>query len=206
MIDLETQSDVEGFEAPISPTITYTSVGSGGLRRADSDAGDDQYRLYEVAGAPHAGTIPGCDGGGSSFPTAAFLRAALVRLFEWAEEGEAPPEGLRIDLASVGVVSEAAVDEHGNARGGVRSPFLDVPLARYEVHATPGALCQLAGRETAFAVDVLEDLYGDAATYEQRFTEELDETISAGFLLPRDRADILAAARAQARAAFAVGG
>ena len=70
----------------------------------------------------------------------------------------------------------------------------------------PASLCQLAGRETALAVDVLEDLYGDTATYEQRFAEGLDETISAGFLLPRDRAGILTAARAQARAVFAAGG
>ena len=205
VIDLETQSDVEGFEAPISPTITYTSVGSGGLRRP-TRAGDDQYRLYEVAGAPHAGTIPGCDGGGSTFPTAAFLRAALVRLFEWAEEGEAPPEAPRIDPR----VRRRRLGG-GGGRARQRPGRSAVPVPRRAAGPLRGPCdtrraVSARRRATALAVDVLEDLYGDAATYRQRFTEGLDETISAGFLLPRDRADILAAARAQARAAFAVGG
>ena len=47
------------------------------------------------------------------------------------------------------------VDRFGNARGGVPSPFLDVPIARYEAHSTPGPVCALAGREAALPYEVL---------------------------------------------------
>ena len=64
-----------------------------------------------------------------------------------------------------------------------------VDIASVELRPVP------AGKGVAMAVDVLEDLDGDAATYGERFAEGLDHTISAGFLLPRDRGSILAAAR-----------
>jgi hypothetical protein len=199
VVDLETQSDVEGFEAEIDATRTYTNPGHAGVRRRDADRDGDRYRLYEIPGAPHAPAIPGCDGGGSTFPVDAFLRAALARLYRWAELGEAPPPAPRIELADRGVVSAAAVDEHGNARGGLRSPFVDVPLVRYEAHSTPGALCALAGRETPLPADDLRRRYGDVDGYLDAFTEALDEAIDDGTLLDLDRAAILTRQRDRAR-------
>ena len=206
VIDLETQTDVEGFEAPITPTQNYQSPGQGALRREDSDSPDDLYRLYEIAGAPHVASVPGCDGGGSSFPTPTFVRAALVRLFGWAEDGTAPPKAPRIDLATTDVVSQAKVDQDGNAVGGVRSPFLDVPLAHYEAHSTPGALCKLSGRETELPAATLAQRYGDANSYQQRFDASLDVSIRDGYLLQQDRETLVTAATAQARATFAAQG
>ena len=58
----------------------------------------DRYRLYELAGAPHVARLDGCEGSGSSFPTSAFVRAALRLLFEWAEDGLIPPRAARISL------------------------------------------------------------------------------------------------------------
>ena len=62
VVNLEDQSGLEGFtaELPASAQATlgqkdYTSVSSASVRRADSDRPGDQYRLYEVAGMPHAG-------------------------------------------------------------------------------------------------------------------------------------------------------
>jgi hypothetical protein len=102
------------------------------------------------------------------------------------------------------VVSQAAVDRFGNAVGGVPSPFLEVPIARYHAHSTPGPLCQLAGREEQLPYQVLADQYGDVQTYLAEFTASLDATITAGFLLEDDRAEILEAQAVKAHAAFAV--
>ena len=104
----------------------------------------------------------------------------------------------RIDLDVLDVVSVARVDDVGNPTGGVRSPFLDVPLTRFEAHSTPGPVCKLAGNEAPLSPDVLAGRYDDAGAYLVAFTQSLDATIRAGFLLERDREAILVAARAKA--------
>jgi hypothetical protein len=201
VIEVQPQSDVEGFGFD-----EFVNPGSASVRRADSDAAGDRFRLYEIAGAPHAAKIIGCDGDGSSFPMAAFVRAALRNLFRWAEDDIAPPTAPRIELEvddTNNPVARAAVDRFGNARGGVPSPFLDVPIARYEAHSTPGPVCALAGREAPLPCEVLANRYGDLQTYLAEFTISLDEIIQAGFLLDDDRAAILEAQTAKAQAAFA---
>ena len=109
----------------------------------------------------------------------------------------------RIVLQTDDVVSRAAVDRFGNAVGGVPSPFLEVPIARYHAHSTPGPLCQLAGREEPLAYQVLTDRYGDVQRYLAEFTASLDATIAAGYLLDVDRAELLEAQSAKAHVAFA---
>jgi hypothetical protein len=198
VIEVQSQSDVEGFRFD-----DFANPGSASVRRDDSDAASDRFRLYEIAGAPHAAKVVGCEGNGSSFPMSAFVRAALRHLFRWAEDGVPPPKAPRIALKIDDVVAEAAVDRFGNAVGGVRSPFLDVPMARYEVHSTPGPLCALVGREVPLAREVLVGSYGDVASYLAGFTASLDAAIRAGFLLADDRATILDAQTAKAQNAFA---
>jgi hypothetical protein len=198
VIEIQPQSDVEGFCFD-----EFVNPGSASVRREDGDAAGDRFRLYEIAGAPHAAKIAGCDGNGSSLPMAAFVRAALRNLFRWAEDDIPPPRAPRIVLEIDEVVAEAAVDRFGNARGGVPSPFLDVPIARYEAHSTPGPVCKLAGREVPLPYEVLASRYGDLQTYLAEFTISLDETIRAGFLLEDDRAAILEGQTAKAQEAFA---
>ena len=175
------------------------------MRRADSDTAADRFRFYEIAGAPHAAKIVGCNSDGSSFPMASFVRAALRDLFRWARTTSAA-NGARIELEiddPDNPVAQAAVDQFGNARGGVPAPFLDVPLARSEAHSTPGPVCALAGREAPLPYEVLANRYGDLQNYLAEFTVSLDKIIAAGFLLEDDRAEILAAQTAKAKAAFA---
>jgi hypothetical protein len=197
VIEVQPQSDVEGFGFN-----EFVNPGSASVRRADSDAAGDRFRLYEIAGASHAAKIVGCDGDGSTFPMAAFVRAALRNLFRWAEDGITPPSAPRIELEIDDVVARAALDRSGNARGGVPSPFVDVPIARYEAHSTPGPVCALAGREATLPYEVLANRYGDLQTYLAEFVISLDESIQAGFLLEDDRAAILEAQTAKAKAAF----
>jgi hypothetical protein len=197
VIEVQPQSDVEGFSFD-----TFVNPGSASVRRDDSEVITDRFRLYEVAGAPHAAKIAGCDGDGSSYPMSAFVRSALSHLFRWAEDDLAPPRAPRIALAVDDTVAEALLDRYGNAIGGVPSPFLTVPIARYEAHSTPGPLCKLAGREAPLPRDVLTERYGDVATYLAEFTAALDAAISAGFLLAADRAELLEGHTVKARTAF----
>jgi hypothetical protein len=197
VIEVQPQSDVEGFSFE-----EFVNPGAASVRREDADSAEDRFRSYEVAGAPHAAKIVGCDGNGSTFPVSAFLRAALHLLFRWVENDITPPKAPRIVLRIDDVVAEARVDRFGNAIGGVLSPFLDAPLASYAAHSTPGPLCMLAGRETTLPYEVLASRYGDVQTYLAEFTISLDSTIQAGFLLEDDRAALLEVQTAKAHAAF----
>jgi hypothetical protein len=203
VVDLETQTDVEGFKAAISATATYTNQGGFTIRRDDSDDPHDLFRLYEIPGAPHATGIPGCAGTPSTFPTDAFVRAATAQVIRWAEDGDPPPTADRIDLASHhGRVAVSAVDDVGNATGGVRSPFVDVPLVRYDVHSPGGALCELNGRQVPLPAAELSRRYDDADDYLAQFTDSLDATIHAGFLRQADRREIRHSAAEAAAAAL----
>lgn len=202
VMDVEPQTDVEGFTAAITPDQDYVNPGGAWVRRGDADESSDRYCLYEIAGAPHVGHMPGC-AGRSDFPASAFLRAALVRLTRWTEDGIAPPTAPRIALAQHGRISEALVDEFGNALGGVRSPYLQVPLARYEVHSAPGILCKLAGRESLLPPETLRSRYGAVDRYLKEFARSLDATIADGFLLPEERTELLTRQSDRANRAFA---
>ena len=99
---------------------------------------------------------------------------------------------------------DAWVDGYGNPLGGVRSPQLDVPLARYEAHSEPGPMCQLVGREMPLPAGTLVARYRDAGRYLCEFTAALDEAIRARLILAADREPILQNAADRAREVFAV--
>ena len=202
VVDLETQSDVEGFAVNTGLGIDYTSPGGATVRREDSDTDGDRFRLHELPGAPHSRRNRACDGNGSTYPNSFFVQAALASLFRWAEDGEAPSEAERITLAVDDVVSTSAVDEDGNALGGVRSPFVDLALVRYGIATGPGPLCKLAGIEEPLDPAMLRERYGTVDEYMDRFAEQLDDTIEAGFLLEGDREALLQLQQDKATAAL----
>jgi hypothetical protein len=199
VVNLEDESGLEGFTAELPAAAQaalgqkdYTSVASASVRRADSDRPGDQYRLYEVAGMPHAPGLEGCEGPASTFPVAAVTRGTFALLNRWVETGKRPPRAPRIKMADIGTVSKAAVDQDGNAVGGVRSPYLDDALVRYDVHAPGGILCELAGHEAPLDRAALVKKYKSAGSYMKQFTKGLDAMIEAGYIVPLDRAQLIA--------------
>ena len=56
-------------------------------------------------------------------------------LFKWVDAGTAPPRANRIllDRNVENDGSYMALDARGNAMGGIRSPYVDVPVAQYRV-------------------------------------------------------------------------
>jgi Alpha/beta hydrolase domain len=201
VLDVETQTDVEGLTFDLGGGVTYQFVGGAHVRRPDSDDPADRFRLYEIAGAPHVGVDPECPSS-SSFPTDAFLRAAAVRLIRWVEDDVAPPSRPQIELDVAGEVSTPSVDEFGNAIGGLRSPFVDLPLSTYKVHAESGGMFMLTGDEIPLAHDTVVRQYQTLESYLQQFRLALDATIAAGDLLSIDRDELLASQEAKARVAF----
>ena len=125
------------------------------------------------------------------------LQAALARLCRWVRKGQPPPSALPIELRDAESASPI-LDAHGLARGGVRTPWVDVPIARTSgVGTEESIMSSIFGSGEPFNADTLRRLYpGGAADYLERFTASLDSTIRSGFILAADCQEILQLAAA----------
>jgi hypothetical protein len=126
----------------------------------------------------------------TDFPAGAFTGLALNHLVEWIVNGKTPPRApyIEVDQNAASDGSHLALDEHGNAKGGVRNVWVDVPIATYGVFGmgkTTGQdrLCQLAGTEVPLPEATLRKLYGSKDQYVNRIERRLNELISEGWFL-----------------------
>ena len=204
-----TESDVLGF----GPMVGFHTA-----RQPDTDF----LRTWELAGAAHAdnytiavsfidtglaplqmlaaGYAPTRTVLGEPLPQAIncgpqhhyVAQAALDALDRWVRTGTAPASGARIELSATTPASIVR-DEHGIARGGIRTPWVDVPIARLSGEGSPGSLiAALFGTSEVFDQATLKHLYpGGKADYLGRFEASLDRTIRQGFALSEDRREIL---------------
>jgi hypothetical protein len=120
------------------------------------------------------------------------LQSALAHVVGWTRTGEPPPTAPTLDLTDA-EPPQLVLDANGLATGGVRTPWVDVPIARTSgVGSTEHVMAQIFGSGEVFDGDTLARLYpGGAAEYLTRFTTSLDAAIGAGFLLTADRQEIL---------------
>jgi hypothetical protein len=145
-----------------------------------------------------AGWIPGRDLMGTTLdhpvnagPQHYVLHAAVRALQAWVRDGSRPPASPLLELDGDGFV----LDELGNARGGIRTPHVDVPTAVLSGVGNSGApLAFLSGRSEPFSHDQLVELYGTRADYLDRFRASALEAVTAGFLLADDVEEIVAIA------------
>jgi hypothetical protein len=186
MIQMPTQTEV----------VTWAEAGIA-YRRPDSDDPGNRFRLFEVAGMPHnnARDIPfsltdPCTLPITDFPAGAFTALGLNYLIEWIAHGIAPPHApyIEVDQDPGNDGSFLALDEFGNARGGVRNVWVDVPIATYGVFGvgkvpTSDRLCLLIGTEVPFADETLSALYRDETQYVRRINRRLRELIREGWFL-----------------------
>ena len=181
-------------------------------RRQDSDQPNDRYRLYEVPGATHSdGTsvfnwLPSLKTlqelnsevvtplwpftfnctprvGLSDFPVHYIVSGAMHNLDEWVKNGTPPPKADRIQVESGGTPAAAIVrDQFGNARGGLRSPYVDVPSATYYENFKD---CRNMGYAIPFDWAKMKDLYGTAENYHAKFNAAADKMVSAHWIDPK---------------------
>src|SRR5688572_17562550 len=126
----------------------------------------------------------------TDFPAGAFTALALNHLIEWIANGKTPPRAqpISVDRDPTGDGSHLALDEHGNATGGIRNVWVDVPIATYGVFGKgkttqQDRLCQLAGTKVPLTDDVLRKLYRSKADYVARVARRLTELINDGWFL-----------------------
>src|SRR3546814_614732 len=214
------------IEAPVLTIITETDLASplvGYVRARQPDT--DHLRTWEIAGTAHADTYTlgagFVDDGTASIDMLAkanaatdmvlgqklpkpmnaapqphyVMQAALRALDRWVRTGEAPPIAERLQVSDSGAL---VLDAHGNARGGVRSPWVDVPTAQLSGLGQDGpGLLRLFGSTQPFDDAKLAALYPNGREqYLAQFRSSLQSAIAAGFILDDDREEIEALAKA----------
>jgi hypothetical protein len=181
---------VEMTDVPTIQLPTQFEVnGTNAYRRPDSDDAPNRFRIYEVPGMSHndsrdqpAEVFPGCVGPLSRFPYGAPTFMALQKVIDWAVDGTVPPRASYIEV-NAGPPRSLVFDELGNARGGVRTPHLDVPVYRYVAPnvAVPGTLCNQSGRQERLADEALQQLYRNNGQYVSQFNRRLMELVREGW-------------------------
>ena len=193
--------------------LNMTMVG----RRPDSDTVEDKYRRYEVPGAAHvnqksndnkpcpadiqkAGVPPtpaNCAGvneyGVTDFPIEFFMNSAYKNLYTWLRTGTPPPraEPMIMEKAADKDELHVKLDENGNALGGVRNPYVDVPVATYYGQSQPldeesAFFCMLAGYKEPFDNDKIKTLYPAREDYLNKVNAMADRMVTERLLTKSD--------------------
>lgn len=121
--------------------------------------------------------------------------AALAALDRWVATGKAPPKAARLELnppEKEGAAPTLALDGSGNARGGIRTPWVDAPTAKLSGFGNVGGPYGfLVGTSQPYDGATLAKLYpGGKADYLKKFDASLGAAVKAGFILPADQAEI----------------
>jgi len=187
------QADSRGFRlwevAGTAHADTYTLlVGAG-------DQGDDPSKAdLVVTAAPIPGIIE-CDSPINSGPQHYVLKAAMAGLERWVRTGAAPRRAPRIEVA--GDPPQFVLDEHGNVRGGIRTSWVDAPIAVLSgLGQSGGSFCGIFGTTIPFDPADLDALYPDHATYVRAVKGSTSRAVFQGFLRKADAELIGAAAEA----------
>jgi hypothetical protein len=174
----------------------------------DSDEPGKQLRVYEFAGMAHLDSRntrkrlqqEDCLEPLSEMPLDPLASVALHHLLRWVDKGVVPPKAPRVimDLYTVNDGSLMQLDQYGNAMGGIRNTWVDVPLFKYTMHNPPnpkstGAgsgrmqtplLCFLSGYQTAIDPAIVKKKYGTPANYVAQVEKRLKELEKQGWSLP----------------------
>jgi hypothetical protein len=213
---------IPDVDVPVVHLPTMLEVSAANITdRADSDEPGKQYRMYQVAGMAHIDTRDSvrlkpnpCTLPLSDFPHQAYVAVGLHYLLQWVDKGIAPPHAERIarDNDEQNDGSRMALDGNGNPRGGIRTPYVDVPVAKYGLRppattpliANPSAyvaaggqqaanlMCGLSGTQIPFDAARLKELYKTKKNYASLFEKRVKELEKAGWSLPLYRELIVA--------------
>jgi hypothetical protein len=129
------------------------------------------------------------------------VQAAIAALRTWVRTGEVAPTAPPIEMRE-SEVPQPILDSNGLALGGLRTPWVDVPIARTSGdgawdNAGENLMSAIFGSGEPFEEITLRRLYpGGATEYLERFTAALDTAIGSGFILPTDRTEIIELAAA----------
>jgi hypothetical protein len=202
------------------PTLMFqTETDLFGLRALPSNQPDSEnFRLWEVAGTAHAdvytllvgqsdlGDDPSvaavvetteaaplgliqCERFINSAGAHFVLKAGLNGLIEWIDVGTPLPEAPRLAVRDDQQGFE--IDELGNVLGGIRTNYVDVPVAVLSGDGqTGGSFCRLFGTTEKFSDEQIAELYPTEDDYVGAVRASCERAVADGYLLQAD-ADLI---------------
>lgn len=198
----DARQKIKDIDVPVMNVAAQGEVPEGlRMRKDDSDAIGSRYRLYEIAGAAHIDwfayrSMPsmaeqnaiGLAQGTVEWPfnikcepeiplsKHELLRdafnGALGNLEDWLTKGVAPPKAPRLETGTSG---ELVLDEFGHAEGGVRSPWVDAPVATYTMGSPGPATCRELGTIKPFDAGRIAQLYPSTKDYTAKVNASVDK-------------------------------
>ncbi|MFH2044664.1 MAG: alpha/beta hydrolase domain-containing protein [Pseudomonadota bacterium] len=216
----------DDLNVPVLVFMTETDVAVSGFSVTQPDT--DIYRLWEVAGTAHADlysvlngssdigdgqdavmdlesmqnppsiVLPGlmeCDYPVNTGPQHWVLQAAVHALNKWVTKGIVPPVAPRFETN--GFMFE--FDQHGNVRGGIRTPQVDVPIAALSGLGNTGippegSFCGLFGTTIPFTSEKMAELYPNHGRFVWQWAKATHKAVKKGFILPKDGRELMKAA------------
>jgi len=198
---------------PVLTFQTETDVTALDFFPARQDDGKT-FRLWEVAGTAHAdlytlirglqdigdspdvvgvaevaSPIPGiidCDSAVNAGPQHWVADAAIAALERWVRTGKPPRSAPRLEVRPGPPVTFAR-DEHGNALGGIRTPWVDVPIATLSGEGQSGdGFCFIFGTTKLFDEAKLAALYPTRRAYVKPYKKSMKRALKRGFLRKAD--------------------
>ncbi len=187
-----------------------------GARRPDSDEPGDRFRLYEIAGAMHLDIYPyqafpsfgdqAAAGNAQGTPEWPFgvrctpeiqlnespllsyiFHSTLANLDQWVRKGTAPPKAERVQVKDADSDDPSVVlDQHGNGLGGVRSFYVDLPVATYYMSSPGPGVCREMGHTAAFDWGKLDSTYGSYKNYSNKVMQSVDRSLKERWLTDYD--------------------
>lgn len=208
---------------PVISVVSQTRLGTSAAdRRPDSDSPTDRYRRYEIPGTSHVSqrgyafspTPEDYTKAGISFPPPVcteittydlsdfpfeyFMDAAFANLEAWVRSGTPPPKTPLINIKTVpgAPIPVAELDKYNNALGGVRNPYVDVPIATYYGISTPGnpmsrLSCTLSGYKIPFKKEILTQLYPTHDAYVKKVKESVEALVKERLITLSDGLKII---------------
>lgn len=163
----------------------------------DAGAGDVDLSYYAQQQQPPTKVRDGlitCATGINTGPQTYVLRAALRSFDTWVRTKTPPPSMPPLDLDAAG--TGYVLDDAGNAKGGIRTPHVDVPIAALGgLGQTGNAFCSLFGTTVPLDAAALKARYGSHDAYVAQFTAATKQAVATGAILQVDADHLVAAAQ-----------
>lgn len=194
-------------EVPLIHVLTTGDILGGGFhpdwafmqRRPDANEPGKKLRLYEVAGAGvRAGydkkRAPSPDDVARAqtpwkdtvnyeyeYPVRYILKAATENLILWMRDGIAPPISPKLCTVGDYPDTQFVLDEVGNTKGGIRLPYVDVPLYKFEEE----------GGASRLKDEIIRKLYRDKNDYIEKVIAATIKAVNGRWILEEDAVKII---------------
>ena len=139
-----------------------------------------------------------CDKPINAGPMNFVLSAAIHALDKWVRTGNPPATANQLQAIDFTLYSPRLErDASGNALGGIRTPFVDVPLAVLSGAGNSGGngFCGLFGTTTPYNAAELDARYPTQQVFVNAWTAATEEAVDKGFIRPADGQALIDAAK-----------